>query len=135
MALLLPFLEAITLSAVLGGLVGWQRERSGKAAGLRTYALVCIGSTVFTFLSIYGFSGTTIDQTRIAAQIITGIGFIGAGSIIHKESSVEGLTTASGLWAIAAVGMLVGTGWYAESIITTIIIMMILVLNKKFFRL
>ena len=127
----LPFLEQIVLSTLLGGFVGWQRERLGKAAGVRTFALVSMGSTLFTILSITGFGEATgTDPSRIAAQILTGIGFIGAGSIIHKDGGIEGITTAAGLWAIAAVGMAVGVGWYWQSIIATLFIMIILLFNK-----
>ena len=106
------------LSIILGFFLGWQRHHTGKAAGDRTFALVSFGSTLFTILS---YSVSNGDPTRIAAQILTGIGFIGAGAIIHKKNSVEGLTTAAGLWAAAAVGMAVGFGWYIQSILASIL--------------
>lgn len=127
------FLLQLVLSIVLGGLVGWQREHIGKNAGMRTYALVAFGSTLFTLLSLKGFGD--MDYTRIAAQILTGIGFIGAGTIIHKDGGVEGLTTAAGLWAVAAVGMAVGVGWYVESIIASLLMFLVLLIHdKKFFK-
>lgn len=122
------FLFQILLSLILGGIIGWQRQHIGKAAGFRTFALVSVGSTLFTILSLEAFAG---DTARVAAQIITGIGFIGAGTIIHKKESVEGLTTAAGLWAIAAIGMAVGAGWYTESIIATSILFLILIFPDK----
>lgn len=129
------FIIQILLAILLGSTAGWQRERLGKAAGVRTFALVCMGSSLFTILSIYGFgqaNGT--DPSRIASQILTGIGFIGAGSIIHKGGGIEGLTTAAGLWAIAAVGMLVGVGWLLHACIATLGIILIFYTNRKFFQ-
>ncbi|HAZ28249.1 MAG TPA: magnesium transporter MgtC [Candidatus Magasanikbacteria bacterium] len=123
------FVIGLLLSMLLGALIGWQREWTGKAAGSRTYALVCVGSYLFTILSIYGFQ--TNDTARIAAQIITGIGFLGAGTIIHKKNSVEGLTTAAGLWAIAAIGMTVGVGWYPHAAVGTILLFAIVWFNDK----
>lgn len=130
------FIVQLLLAILLGSAAGWQRERIGKAAGLRTYALVCMGSALFTILSIHGFGSVDgTDPSRIAAQILTGIGFIGAGSIIHKGGGgIEGLTTAAGLWAIAAVGMLIGVGWLLHAIIATVGIILVFYANKKFFE-
>ena len=100
---LFPFLGQMLLAIILGGLVGWQREHVGRAAGLRTYALVCMGSTLFTLLSSQAFFGG--DPSRVASQIVVGIGFLGAGTILHKHGGIEFLTTAAGLWAMAAIGM------------------------------
>jgi putative Mg2+ transporter-C (MgtC) family protein len=122
------FLFQILLSLILGGIIGWQRQHIGKAAGFRTFALVSVGSTLFTILSLQAFVG---DTARVAAQIITGIGFIGAGTIIHKKESIEGLTTAAGLWAIAAIGMAVGASWYMEAIISTFVLFLILIFPDK----
>jgi len=94
----LYFLLQLILALILGWAIGWQRGQIGKAAGPRTYALVCIGSTLFTILSKQAFDGA--DTGKVAAQIITGIGFLGAGIILHKKDTVVGLTTAAGLWAI-----------------------------------
>lgn len=104
----------ILLSFVLGGLLGWQRERAGRPAGLRTFMMVTSGSTIFTLVSIYGFigEGTVRDPGRVAAQIVTGIGFLGAGTIWRTPSTVRGLTTAATIWFAAAVGMMVGSGLY-----------------------
>lgn len=129
------FIIQLLLAILLGSATGWQRERIGKAAGIHTFALVCLGSALFTILSKYGFgSANGTDPSRIASQILTGIGFIGAGSILHKGGGIEGLTTAAGLWAIAAVGMLIGVGWLLHACIATLGIILIFHTNKKFFQ-
>ena len=123
------FFFQLVLAAVLGMSIGAEREHRHKSAGLRTYTLVSIGSTLFTILSIYGFStGGQIayDPSRIASQIVVGIGFIGAGMIILKENKIEGLTTAASVWATAAIGMAVGLGFYFIAIFTTILILAVL---------
>lgn len=126
----IQFIIGLILSVLLGGLLGWQREHIGKSAGLRTYALVTFGAALFTMISMNAFGMN--DQARVAAQIITGIGFLGAGMIIHKDGGVvEGLTTAAGLWAAAAIGMAVGVGWYIEAITATLIMFLLLFINKK----
>ena len=117
------FLGKLLLSTLLGSMLGWQRHHMGKAAGSRTYALVALGSTLFTMLSQNVSNG---DQGRIAAQIIAGIGFIGAGTILHKKNGIEGLTTAAGLWATAAIGMAVGFDWYIEATIASILMFIVL---------
>ncbi len=124
---ILIFTGKMLLSSLLGGMIGLQRYRRGKAAGVRTYAVVSLGATLFTFVS---FSVSTGDPGRIAAQIVSGIGFIGAGTIIHKGTGVEGLTTAAGLWTAAAIGMCVGVGLYVESIIATLIMLIILMTHR-----
>ena len=91
--------------------MGWDRQRSGHPAGMRTYALVSMGSAVFTLLSIHGFPGEA-ESSRVAGQIVTGIGFLGAGIILHKPDKVVGLTTAAGVWVSSAVGMAVATNNY-----------------------
>ncbi|MEK7067517.1 MAG: MgtC/SapB family protein, partial [Patescibacteria group bacterium] len=93
----LYFLGQVVLAAALGAVLGWQRERWGKSAGPRTYALVAAGSALFTILSIYGFGGMS-ESSRVASQIVIGIGFLAAGIIFQKENHIEGLTTAAGLW-------------------------------------
>ncbi|PLX28297.1 magnesium transporter MgtC [Candidatus Parcubacteria bacterium] len=119
------FILQLLLAGLLGGVLGWQREHIGKPAGPRTYALVCIGSALFTIMSIKGFG--ELEPARIAAQILTGIGFLGAGIIMHKEGGVVvGLTTAAGLWVIAAIGMAIGLGWFWQAVIATLIILAIM---------
>lgn len=102
-------LVRVAAAMLLGGVLGWQRERRGKWAGVRTYALVSGGSALFTIISLTAFAN---DPARVASNIVTGIGFLGAGTILHKENRVEGLTTAAGLWMVAAVGMAVGLQLY-----------------------
>ena len=117
----------LVLAAALGGAVGLERELREREAGLRTHLLVSLGAAVFTLVSAYGFSdfrygirtGITLDPTRIAAQIVTGIGFLGAGAIIRQGLSVRGLTTAATLWVVAAIGMATGAGYYSVAVIGT----------------
>jgi putative Mg2+ transporter-C (MgtC) family protein len=110
------------VAAALGGLIGLERELRERQAGLRTHLLVCVGSALFTLVSAYGFSdwGVRVDPTRIAAQIVTGIGFLGAGAIIRQGLSVRGLTTAATLWLVAAIGMAVGAGYWEGAVIATL---------------
>ena len=109
------------VAAALGGAIGLERELRERQAGLRTHLVVCVGSALFTLVSAYGFSdwGVRVDPTRIAAQIVTGIGFLGAGAIIRQGLSVRGLTTAATLWLVAAIGMATGAGYWARALITT----------------
>ena len=102
----------LTLAFVLGGLVGWERERMNQAAGLRTHMLVAAGAAAFTVASVYGFDdlGTVRDPARLAAQIVTGIGFIGAGVIFQGRRQIRGLTTAASIWIVAAIGVMAGLG-------------------------
>ena len=99
----------LVVSLVLGSLIGMERETHGRPAGLRTHTLVCVGSTLFTMCS-YVIAGPHNDPGRVAAQIVTGVGFLGAGTIIHQGSVVRGLTTAASIWAVAAIGLAVGIG-------------------------
>ena len=126
----LPFLRPIdielllrvTLAFVLGGVVGYEREIIQRPAGLRTHMLVAAGSAAFTVVSIYGFvgEGTVRDPARVAAQVVVGVGFLGAGTIWRTSSTVRGLTTAASIWLVAAIGMLSGTGMYLLAIFTTL---------------
>ncbi len=119
-------------AVVAGGIIGFQRERADRPAGLRTHVLVCLGSTVFTLVSIYSFPGRAgVDPTRIAAQVVTGIGFLGAGTIMRQGSIVVGLTTAASLWAVAAVGLALGAGLYELSAIATLLVLITLTLMKR----
>lgn len=121
----------LCLSLILGCCVGAERKRKGQIAGIRTFALISMGATLAMILSIYvpqeylGLKNG--DPGRIAAQVVTGIGFLGAGAIIQMKGSVRGLTTAAGIWIIAAIGMAVGTGLYILSIFCTILILIVLV--------
>ena len=117
----------LSVAAVLGGAIGMERELRERQAGLRTHLVVCVGSALFTLVSAYGFheflvSGGSLvrtDPTRIAAQIVSGIGFLGAGAIIRQGLSVRGLTTAATLWLVAAIGMASGAGYYSAALFAT----------------
>ncbi len=117
----------LLLSVVLGAIIGYQRERAGKPAGLRTTVLVSIGAALFTIASIYGF-GTAADPSRVAAGILVGVGFIGAGAIMRREGGLEGLTTAATIWVAAAVGLAAGAGLYLISAVATALILIMLLL-------
>ena len=122
----LEMILRLLLAAVLGAIIGYQRERSGKAAGLRTHVLICLGSALFTVASIYGF-GIATDSARVAAGVVAGIGFLGAGAILHREGGlVAGLTTAATIWAVAGIGMAAGAGLYLVSAVTTVLILAVL---------
>jgi putative Mg2+ transporter-C (MgtC) family protein len=117
----------LSVAAALGGAIGAEREFRERQAGLRTHLVVCVGSALFTIVSAYGFreflvhGGSVVraDPTRIAAQIVSGIGFLGAGAIIRQGLSVRGLTTAATLWLVAAIGMACGAGYYSAAMIAT----------------
>jgi putative Mg2+ transporter-C (MgtC) family protein len=117
----------LSVAALLGGAIGMERELRERQAGLRTHLVVCVGSALFTLVSAYGFheflvSGGSLvrtDPTRIAAQIVSGIGFLGAGAIIRQGLSVKGLTTAATLWLVAAIGMASGAGYYSAALFAT----------------
>jgi len=110
----------LTVAAALGGAIGLERELRERQAGLRTHLVVCVGSALFTLVSAYAFTSPRVDPTRIAAQIVSGIGFLGAGAIIRQGLSVRGLTTAATLWLVAAIGMASGAGYYDAAIIATL---------------
>ena len=121
----------LVIAAGLGSLIGAVRERLIWAAGLRTHMLVCVGSCLFMVVSAYGFAsvsgpGVVLDPSRVAAQVVSGIGFLGAGSILLRGDLVRGLTTAASLWTVAAIGLAVGGGLYLEAVAATIIILVIL---------
>ncbi len=118
----------LVLAAVLGGVIGLEREIKHKPAGLRTNMFICFGAAMFTILSYRLANEYPGDHTRIAAQIIPGIGFIGAGSILHSRGSVQGLTTAATLFVVASVGMAVGGGLYWSAVFATLVILVALAL-------
>ena len=113
----------IVIATVLGGLIGIEREIREHTAGFRTHILVSVGAAAFTLASAWGLEGTNFDPNRISAQVVTGIGFLGAGAIIRHGVSVRGLTTAASLWTVAAVGLLSAQGFYSAALITTGIVM------------
>jgi putative Mg2+ transporter-C (MgtC) family protein len=117
----------LLLAVVLGGAIGIEREKTGKPAGLRTHMLICIGATLFTLVSVYGFQGS-VDASRVAAGVVTGVGFIGAGAIIFRsqEGYITGLTTAASIWVVAGIGVAVGSGLYIASVVATAIVLGVL---------
>jgi len=117
----------LLLAVALGAIIGFQRERAGKPAGLRTNTLICLGAALFTVISVYGFGA---DPARVAAGIVTGVGFLGAGAIIMRrgEGTVEGLTTATTIWAVAGVGLAAGVGMYLIAAVATALILGVLYL-------
>lgn len=128
----LYLLGPVALAIILGGILGWQRERWGKSAGPRTYALVTAGAALFTILSVSAFPAAA--SASVASGIVTGIGFLGAGTILHKESRVEGLTTAAGLWMTAAIGMAAGLHYYILAAASTIVILLVLMIDDRKYR-
>src|SRR3990172_1282810 len=124
MATQLELALRLIVAAALGGIIGWQREKAHKPAGFRTHILISIGAALFTVVSINGFPGGVPSQ--VAAGVVTGVGFLGAGVIMHRTRTVEGLTTAASVWAVAAIGLASGAGMYLLAIVTTIIIFLVL---------
>nr|WP_244099932.1 MgtC/SapB family protein [Burkholderia anthina] len=128
----MELLGRLLLAALLGSIVGLERERLNWAAGLRTHMLVCVGSALVMLVSTFGFedvrgqSGVVLDPSRVAAQVVSGIGFLGAGSILLRGEVVRGLTTAASLWAVAGLGLAAGGGMYVASIGATAIVLAIL---------
>jgi len=126
----------LALAAILGGFIGLERESLSRPAGLRTYTLVCVGSALAMIVSLdmyYQYYQTVnADPGRIAAQVVSGIGFLGAGTIMREGATVRGLTTAAGLWVVACIGLAVGAGLYIPAIVTTAIILFVLIYFVKF---
>ncbi|HLZ08353.1 MAG TPA: MgtC/SapB family protein [Chloroflexota bacterium] len=123
----------IALAGLLAGVIGWQRHQAGRPAGIRTHALVAMASAIFTIAGIHGFSPSPSQEaTRIAAQVVTGIGFLGAGTIFRAENQVFGLTTAATLWYSAALGILVGAGLPWIAIFATVLALVTLVIIAWF---
>ena len=125
----------LLLACVLGGVIGYERESTNRPAGFRTHILVCVGSALVMITSQYIFERykgvTNIDPARLGAQVISGIGFLGAGTIIREGANVRGLTTAASLWAVSCVGIAAGIGFYEGAIISTVIIYITLILLKR----
>jgi len=121
----LELMLQLGLAALLGGAIGLERELGGKPAGLRTNILICIGSVLYTHLSI-AMAGSNVDPTRVAGQIVTGVGFIGAGTILHARGAVVGLTSAATIWVVAAIGVALGSGFYLEGVGTTVVVLAVL---------
>lgn len=132
----LSFIIRIILAAILGGLIGHERQTRSKEAGMKTHILVCVGSALIMIVSQYGFyevigNHIDVDPSRIAAQVVSGIGFLGAGVIFKESGSIKGLTTAAGIWCVGAIGLAVGSGLYFIAIIFTVFILLVFaVLNR-----
>ena len=121
----------LIIAAFLGGLIGLERQTGQRPAGLRTNMLVAVGSALFTMLSLHAFPGVG-DNARVAAQIVSGIGFLGAGTVWRSQDAVKGLTTAAGLWTVAAIGMAVGAGLGLLALSATIVVLIILTIMMRF---
>ena len=121
----LDLLASLLVAVLLGGAIGLERELRGKAAGLRTNILICVGAALFTQLSL-AVDATRGDPARIAAQIVVGVGFLGAGTILHGRASVTGLTSAATIWLVAAIGMAVGAGFVYEAAGATLLVLVVL---------
>ena len=125
------FTIRLIVAMILGGIVGLEREYRAKDAGFRTHFLVAIGSALFTLISMYGFADGVKDTSRVAAQVVSGIGFLGAGIIVFQRNVIRGLTTAAGLWVTAAIGMACGVGQFYMAVLVTLLILIGLeVLNR-----
>ena len=135
---LTDMLLRIGLSLVLGGIIGFERERDSQPAGLRTHTILVVGACLAMMLSVNIATAAGTDPTRLAAQVISGIGFLGAGAIMRSGFNVKGLTTATTLWTMAIVGLAVGVGYYVVASITTLVLMIVLsvldVVEKRFVR-
>ncbi len=121
----LEIVMRVIIACLLGGMIGWERERHGISAGIRTYSAISLGSCIFGVLSMTGS-----DPSRIAAQVVTGIGFLGGGLIFREGNYVTGLTTAATLWATASIGLAISFGFYLIGILTSILIFLLLYLPK-----
>jgi putative Mg2+ transporter-C (MgtC) family protein len=111
----------LVIAAFMGGVIGYERARAKKPAGVRTHLMVCMGAALFTVISIWGFAGNA-DPSRIAAGVVVGVGFLGAGTILRQERGVAGLTTAATIWAVAAVGVAIGSGLYVVGAVAAAIV-------------
>ncbi len=124
----------LVVALVLGAVIGWERELQRMPAGFRTHALVSLGAAIFTVVGAYAFGGSNSDPTRVAAQIVSGIGFLGGGAILHYGGTVRGLTTAASLWAVAAVGMAAGAGLLIMATISSVLIIIALEVFQRLER-
>lgn len=127
----MEFIFRVFVAALLGGMIGFEREYRAKEAGLRTHFLVAMGSALFMIVSQYGFNAVLstsikLDPSRVAAQVVSGIGFIGAGTIIFQKHVIKGLTTAAGLWVTSAIGLACGSGLYLLSVASTLLVLLCL---------
>ncbi len=130
MAPALEMVLRLLLATALGAVVGYQRERAGKQAGLRTHILISVGAALFSLVSIYGF-GAASDPARVAAGVVVGVGFLGAGVILHREGGiVAGLTTAATVWVVAGIGLAAGAGLYLVAAVTAALVLLVLMMPR-----
>jgi len=136
----------LALAVVVGGLIGYEREFKNRPAGFRTHILVCLGAAITSMIQLYSIQETTnmillnpqlqasmkVDMGRLGAQVISGVGFLGAGTIIHDKGSIKGLTTAASIWTVACIGLAAGLGYYTLTILSTICVFIVLVFLKTF---
>lgn len=137
----MPYLDIslrLLIAAILGGVIGWERERDNHPAGFRTHILVSVGSALIMLVSAYGFQefmnqhNIQFDPSRVGAQVVSGIGFLGAGAIVRQGLTVNGLTTAATLWVVAGIGLAVGSGFIYGALLTTVLVFISLELLKRF---
>ncbi len=127
----------LVMAWILGGLIGMERESHGRPAGFRTHILVCVGATLMMLVSAFGLQSVATDRVgghdpgRIAAQVVSGIGFLGAGTIMREGANIRGLTTAASLWTVAGIGLAVGAGFYFPSLVATLLVVVTLVVLNK----
>ncbi|MBU3100175.1 MULTISPECIES: MgtC/SapB family protein [Clostridium] len=136
----------LALAVLVGGLIGYEREFKNRPAGFRTHILVCLGAAITSMIQLYSIQETTnmilqhpelqsamkVDIGRLGAQVITGVGFLGAGTIIHDKGSIKGLTTAASIWTVACIGLAIGLGYYTLTILSTVCVFIVLVFLKTF---
>ena len=124
--------ERLVISALLGGLIGAEREMHAKPAGFRTHVLVCMGAAMFSLisLSLVGFPNSLVDVSRVVAGVVTGIGFLAAGSIFRDKDRVSGLTTAADIWVLAGIGLAVGLGYYFLAVAATVVSLVVLIVGR-----
>jgi putative Mg2+ transporter-C (MgtC) family protein len=132
-ALSQPFCSVVLMlcSVLCGTLIGLEREHRAKPAGVKTVSLICIGSTIFTIASILIAGDSTADRGRIAAQVVTGIGFLGAGAIIRDHGTIIGLTTGATIWVVSAIGVLIGAGYAAGGLAITLLVLILLIVFRR----
>lgn len=136
----LEYFLRIVLSGICGGIIGYERKNHGKEAGIRTHTIVALASALLMIVSKYGFNDLAfgadfkLDPSRVASQIVSGIGFLGAGMIFISKKSVKGLTTAAGVWATSGIGMAIGSGMYAIGILSTLVILVVQLITHKKWR-
>ena len=130
MPIALEMVLRLLLATALGAAIGYQRERAGKPAGLRTHVLIALGAALIAIVSIYGFGGVG-DPARVAAGVVVGVGFLGAGVILHRQGGiVAGLTTATTIWVVAGIGLASGAGLYIIAAVATAIVLVVLIMPR-----